>query len=108
MWCPLSPRLDLCVIRSGNRSRLFQLVGVALRRREVCLLSSMCRKSEAKREDGGSAPVTLAVLCRSEGSRDSGEEVPLFVWSPQGVGVVVLSVLDGIGVPARALIPYVA
>lgn len=34
-------------------------------------------------------------------------EVPLSVWSPQGVDMVVLSVLDGVGVPARALIPYV-
>lgn len=51
---------------------------------------------------GGSATVTLA-------DRDQGlwREVPLSAWSPQGVDVVILSVLDGGGVPARALIPYV-
>lgn len=44
-------------------------------------------------------PVTLAVLCRSEGSRDSRDRSPS-VWSPQGVDVVVFFVLNGVGVPA--------
>lgn len=72
-----------------------QLVGGRGTEGEVCLLSSMCRKSETKGDDGGregwvggggwgggSAPVTLAVLCRSEGSRDSGERSPLCLVTP--------------------------
>lgn len=55
------------------------------------------------REDEGGGmvptPVTLAVLCRSEGSRDSRDRSPS-VWSPQGVDVVVFFVLNGVGVPA--------
>lgn len=67
MWC------------GGGRGAGFSACRVRGTDGEVCLLSSMCRKLEAKRDDEGkgSAPVTLPVSCRSEGSRDSGERSPL-------------------------------
>ena len=75
---------------------------------EVCLLSSMCRKSEAERRmKEGSASATLAVLCWSTvpGTSSRG---PRSGWSPQGMDVLILSVLYSVGIPAGALIPYVA
>lgn len=56
----------------------------------------------------GRGPLQSLWLCRA-GAKGPGtpERGPLSVGSPQGVDAVVLSVLDRVGVPARALIPYV-
>ena len=42
------------------------------------------------------------------GAMEEGGGLQLPDWSPQGVDVLLLSVLRGVGIPAGALIPYVA
>lgn len=57
-------------------------------------------------EGGGSASATLAVLCWSKGPGTLNRG-PCTGWSPQGMDVFILSVLDSVGIPTGALIPYV-
>lgn len=82
---------------------------------EVCPLSSMCRKLEAEKEDEGGGrrrrvgqPRPLWLCCvdaRVPGTLNRG---PCSGWSPQGVDMFILSILDGVGISTGALIPNVA
>lgn len=68
----------------------FQLAGVAVKegrgmpvKQHVQEIGGQEGGRMEEEEEGGSAPVTLAVLCRSEGSRDSGERsLSLYLVTP--------------------------
>ena len=62
-----------------------------------------------ERERSVSATLAVCDGCwRSGGAMEEGGRLHLPDRSPQGVDVLLLPVLHGVGIPAGALIPYVA
>lgn len=91
LWCPLSPGLYSRSLsdKVEEEEQGFQLVRVVVQRGEVCLLSSMCRKLEAKREDGEDGRrgvLSLWLCCAGAKGQGTPERCPLLCLVTPGSG----------------------